>query len=69
MVDISASDLYNGVEKKVFTFPRWAARVLGFGMHSLLAVRLMICRGCKEDPSKPGSRQWASKRTFRRFVA
>jgi len=36
MVPISASELYNGVEKKVFVFPR-----------------LMICRGCKEDPGRP----------------
>jgi len=36
MVPISASELYNGMDKKVFIFPR-----------------LMICRGCKEDPSRP----------------
>eukprot|EP00913_Durusdinium_trenchii_P020333 g19101.t1 len=36
LVPISASELYNGVEKKIFVFQR-----------------SMICRGCKEDPTRP----------------
>lgn len=36
MVPISASELYNGVEQKIFVFQR-----------------SIICRGCKEDPTRP----------------
>ena len=54
MVPISASELYNGVEKKVFVFPRPPG---AGGKQQQLThfrdARLMICRGCKEDPGRP----------------
>jgi len=36
MVPVSADELYNGREQKMFVFPR-----------------LMMCRGCREDPTRP----------------
>ena len=59
MVPISASELYSGVEKKVFVFPRPPLEPRVAAAREASACRLMICRGCKEDPSRLEQRNGA----------